>query len=127
MKAAARDHMSPEARTVAARAKVKVVEQPDWTLELLTVLCLLLVIALASTYVQLTLEIERHAAAREERDFWREFAVAPETNPTATVRLVRAGDGFRCEHFNVRREWELAVAVECKVLAGLLTLARATP
>lgn len=126
MKSLLRDHMSATARTAAKRAKVHF-EQPSWTLELLTLLCLVLTIGFAATYVELLVEVQRHATARGERDFWRELAVAPETNPAPSVRLVPQGNGFRCEHFKIRREWEQAVATECEFLASLLTLARTTP
>lgn len=117
------DHVTSNSRLLAAMQVCE--EQPDWRFELLVTLCAVLAIALLTTLGQMTtLTTERDMAAGE-RDLWMEIATAEDRRPT--VRLHRTGNGFDCRHFNIRREWEVAVAAECKVMGELLRLARAAP
>jgi hypothetical protein len=117
-----KDHISALARLATAKQGI-CHEQPSWTLELLTALCAVLAIAL------LVVAAELYAAAAErdenavDRDFWLEAALA-EDKRTAVIIDINT-DRFECRNFNVRREWEVAVAAECQVMGSLLHMARA--
>ncbi len=126
-----RDHATAESRLACGKTFVAI-EQPDWTMELLTLLALALVIAWCVTAAQATIAIaERDIALRardravEERDTWQQIALEEDKVPT--VRVEPNGVGFRCRLFNVRREWEQAVAAKCQSMGALLQMARAAP
>lgn len=122
-----KDHMSAGARAAIGRPTVYV-DFPDWTIELLLCLVLALGAALVVTWAKFyeaTRPSTELADARAEAVFWREMALAPET--ATSVRLEPLGAGYKCKHFNIRAEWELAVAAECEVLSSLLQMARSTP
>lgn len=113
------DRVSTVARLTRRRAIVA--HRPDWTIEILIGLVVTLGIALLATLGQLAGALNDKREAIEERQFWQEFALAPDVR--ARVVLEPDGNEFKCQHFNVRREWESAVAAECAVLGGLLQMA----
>lgn len=118
------DHIAPKARLALEALRV-CREQPDWRLELLTTLVVVLALCVAATLGQLY--VQRNVA-RENlglAEFWKQRAERIQTLPA--VQLEPNGSGFRCRAYNVRWEWEAAVASECEKLGRLLTLARATP
>jgi hypothetical protein len=114
------DRVSPVARMCRRRAVVR--HSPGWTVELLGLFVLALGIALLVTMGQLAVAMTETRAAEGEAEFWREFALAPDTRPR--VVLDHDGKRFRCSQFHIQREWELAVAAECEVLGGLLEMAK---
>lgn len=63
---------------------------------------------------------EELTATASERDTWIARALADDPRPTVCVD--RDGQRYTCRHFNVRHEWQAAVASECKVLAEMLRM-----
>jgi hypothetical protein len=118
------DHVSSLARLASHPAAVSVI-QPSWAVELLGVLLLTLALFTFSTLWKLYDALHDAREANEQAELWKEFALAPETSPT--VRVERNGVGFKCSTWNVRQEWERAVAQECDRFGHLLLQARATP
>lgn len=114
------DHVSADGR-LAQLKPVVTYDMPSWTLEL--VLCLVLLMAGAVLWALSQAAVARieRSDAQQEAEFWREFALAPETRPT--VRVTHSGQRFECSSVNVPREWELAIAAECEVFGGLLQAA----
>lgn len=100
-------------------------EQPDWRVELLITLAAILAIGLLTALGEASASIRRADDAEAVADRWK--ARAERSESTATVRLELEGEGFQCRNFNIRPEWEPAVAKECERLAGLMAVARATP
>ncbi len=128
---AMKDHASASSRLATGRAIV-CMPLPDWTLEILGSLVVLLGIAVLCTLGKLAMVTAELREARGDIDrvsegaaFWQELALAPDTAPT--VRVERDGTGFQCASFNVRREWEAAVTAECRRMGALLLQARAEP
>lgn len=119
-----KDHISALARLATAKQGV-CHEQPSWLLELLTVLCAVLVVALLVVVAELYAAAAQRDENAADRDFWLESALA-EDKRTAVIVDINS-NRFECRNFNVRREWELAVAAECQVMGSLLHLARASP
>lgn len=115
------DHLTRENRLAPLRICQ---ELPDWRVELLTASISVLAIVLIYVLSQLAEVAADRDAIAGEREFWRDRATAEDLRPT--VRLTGDGGGFTCEHMNIRREWEVAVAAECKVMGELLRLARAS-
>jgi hypothetical protein len=111
------DHMAPDERLAPL---VVCYEQPEWREELLWGLCATLIVALLVVLGKaqmLAVELDLTASAR---DRWMARATAEDPRPT--VRL--DGKRFTCEHMNIRREWESAVAAKCEQLAAVLRVAR---
>lgn len=100
-------------------------EQPDWRVELLLVLAGLLALGLVVVLAELLTITRQGDRAAAAADFWKAKSLRGEL--TAAVRLEpdNAG-GFTCRQYNIRPEWELAIAAECERLAGLMFIARAT-
>jgi hypothetical protein len=121
------DRLTPTARLALEPQRVLPPQQPDWGFELMTVLALALIFV---GLVMLSSIPDFDKAARdsaEVADFYKRRAEAgPAPEPMALVRIVREGEGFDCSFQNVRREWELAVAAECRTLGQLLLYARTT-
>lgn len=108
----------------AARVRV-CTEMPDWRLEIAIAVCGL-------CFVGIPFAVSLMGADHELAERERLARVAAEdrlraVEKTATVRLEVDGLGYRCKQFNIRREWEVAVAAECAVMGSLLQAARATP
>jgi hypothetical protein len=118
------DRIGAMARLTLSRPVV-CVEQPDWIVELLLTLCVLLLIAWAVTFAQLAPMAAELSAVRLDARHWKTRATTPEA--FIGVRIEPDGVGFRCQHFGVRREWERVVAAECQTLGALLHMARAAP
>lgn len=116
--------------TLATKARLALerlhicVESPSWTVELL---CALVAVLIVACLVTLGLLAESMTEARETRETLRAVQKAAALEPTAPmVRLEPRTGRYDCVHFNVRREWEAAVAAECAVMGRLLYLARAS-
>jgi hypothetical protein len=119
----ARDHIKATARLARDRARV-CIESPSWTVELLSMFIVTLGIALIVVLGQLAMAKAERDEARGDRDQLRRQAALEEKRPSVSVD--EDGMGFRCKYFNVRREWEVAVAAECQVMGALLHMARAS-
>lgn len=118
------DHATPLQR-LAQLKPVVCVEMPDWRIELLAVLVLLLGGVLFVTLVELAATMTEVHYSDDRAEFFLELALAEDKAPS--VRLEPDGVGFKCSHYNIRREWEAAVLAQCQSLAGLLKVARTTP
>lgn len=112
------DHANAESRMAPL---VVCEEQPDWRLELLTALCAALAIGFIFLLTNVMTLSEELLATASERDMWIERSLVEDKRPM--VRLEYDGRRFTCRHFNVRHEWQVAVAAECNVLGELLRLA----
>lgn len=100
--------------------------KPDWTVELLALLGLVLFIAWLMAIAQYTPVAAEAARARHDAAQWKAKATAP-PEAFVGVRIQREGVGFRCEIHNVRREWERAITSQCEALGSMLVTARTTP
>ena len=119
-------HSRPTAFERLARERPHVIDsRPDWKNGLLALLAAVLALGWIDANDNAVYERERAEQASEASSQWMDRANATET--VAAVRLVDGPAGFRCQLYNIQREWELVVAAECKRLAGLLRTARATP
>jgi hypothetical protein len=114
---------SPFARMAMARHRI-VDSQVDWGKGLLVMLAAVLALGWIDANDNAVELAERVRLAHADKSAWMDRANVAET--TAAVRLVDGPQGFECELFNVQREWELVVAAECKLLAGILRTGRAT-
>lgn len=113
---------------LATDRPVVCIEQPSFAHELLVAFSALLLMGWLMAAGELTGVKDERDAALADAAHWKQVALTPDApDHTTRVRLVRDGSGFVCEQFNVRREWERAVAVQCEVLGSLLMVARTTP
>lgn len=116
-----------QARLATDKPKV-CVEQPSFGSELLAGLAVLLLFAWISAAADINVVVGERDQAREMAAYWKRLALEPPTpDANPSVHLVTLDGGFRCQNFNVRREWEAVVAAQCKQLAETLHVARARP
>lgn len=111
------DRMSPEARLAPLRPKV-IHEQPSWLFEIGASIVTVALCVVMAVLAQLAVVANEREDAFEEASFWRELALAPESEPT--VRLHHDGRGFQCTQFAIPDEWQAAVAEECDAMGRLL-------
>ena len=115
---------SPFARLAMQTPRV-VDSGSDWGKGLLMMLAAVLALGWIDANDRAVEQREKARVASESSSAW--MARARATEATAAVRLVDGPDGFDCQLYNIRSEWEVAISAECKRLAGILRSARATP